>query len=160
MKILVSTLVSLFYVVSVAQNTEKIDFNLTITINEELIINVMDIKIKLPDESYVNYGVNYIPGNLTLPHKLYNDIVSDETNSYYLCFYVYENNDRKATNYYEVNLLNGMFKDSELSQHFCVIQIISLNNRKYRKKYKAISTDKNYNYDIILPNYSIINSLK
>ncbi len=141
--------------ISISQNK---DFNIIMVLNDKLLVNIEDLKIN--DEHQNTFqSVEYVPGNLSLNEQLYSQIIGS-SEKYFLTFTVVEDYKKDIRNYYEIQLENAIFEHYDNKAFFCVIEIFDLKIKKYKKKYKPLSADKNYNYNLLFPSHSIIKSLK
>ena len=141
--------------ISISQNK---NFNIIMVLNDKLLVNIENIKIRDEHENTFQ-SVGYVPGNLSLDEQMYSEIVRSGE-KYFLTFMVVEDYKKDIRNSYEIQLENALFEHNDSMSFFCVIEIFNLNIKKYKKRYKPLSKDRNYSYNLLFPSYSIIKGLK
>jgi len=132
-------------------NAQKpMNLDIIIFINEELVlsgINNPKIEVLKNDSEVIEHDVYYHPGNLILDVDK-EDLFNDETISATLKFDFFDAKKEESINY-EIELTENWFLD-----YYAILHIFNLKCRKYRRRYKPLSEERNYTFEVDSPSHS------
>ena len=134
---------------AVYSQTEKINFDLIITIDEKIPVGaVSNFKIRaITENSSEIISVDYYPGNLSMKKDDYRKLFSDTIKLFYLDFDYYEYVGEKQHLYhYKIE-----YKKSWMQEYFNILHIFNQDKKKYKKQFKLNRTNETYLYELDSP---------
>jgi hypothetical protein len=130
-----------------AQGQEIKNIDIIIVIDEQIVKVPLGIEFVIKDgtdSQKIEAVGGYHPGNISLNKSDYDKLISDQTKSIYLKF-SYQTYVGNEPYYYSYEIEYNKFW---LQDTYNIINIYNLDKRKYRRKYKPISSDKDYAFGL------------
>lgn len=143
---------SFFTVTSIAQNCASLDFIIIID-NDIAITNIASIEITsiIDNGETLTYKPYYHPGHLRLDSTEINNLFASNIEQTILRFDYYLYDRKNTIKQYEIEIKKEWFLD-----YYFILRIYNLDKRKYRKKYKRLSKDRNYTFEVDTPSHSML----
>lgn len=131
-----------------AQSSMNLD--VVILINEKIVLSNMNdltIEVKKSNGKVITHDIYYHPGSLKLEAKE-EDLFGEGIEGTVLKFNFFDVGKEESIEYI-INLEKNWFFD-----YYSILHIYNLRCKKYKKRFKPLSEDKNYTFEVDSPSHS------
>lgn len=144
---------SFLYSFSIISQETK-NFDLIILVDEELATNISNVHLQVISQNdTINIGASYHPGNLSLPQKRFEQIMSDKTKTIVMSFNYFNSKSKNRLKHYSYRI---SYNKNWLKESFNILRIYNFDKRKYRKKYNPAFEYATFARELDFGWYSII----
>ena len=136
----ITSLIITLTILNVEVFGQNIAVNMVILCNEKLINSQLSNVhfVVTTDQKDYNLPVDYLPGDLLLPKKIYDTILSDSVKSLRLFF---DLNTFNGQNHYVLNIKTD-FPKGLFDQPYLVLNVFDFKEKKYRRQFSYLTEDE------------------